>query len=329
MQDRDPYNWAGLTGLLAALALISQAPQTLQQEEYHRSHGGERNDQTLGQPQLSHNTQLSPAQKISHNTQPGHTTEVAQNYTETALLDSPSQPPATHGQPRIDDFLDIALGTEWSQPGSQQAPRIRRWHQKILRIHVQGNPTEQDWQVMRQVSAELSQLTGMVITLSEPATNHHSMVGMVEQSSNHQSDIEIQSDIDIHFRPGTDFAKILPTYQPGNQGFVWVWWGDKAIEHATILIESRETAQQGISAKERSHLIREELTQSLGLMQDSWSQPDSIFYQGWTTTTEYSPRDKAIIQWLYQPQVHHNMTENQVRQVLTQPNSVIGLTGSL
>ena len=47
------------------------------------------------------------------------------------------------------------------------------------------------------------------------------------------------------------------------------------------------------------HLLREELTQSLGLFNDSWDYPESIFYQGWTTTTEFAPIDRELIDMLY------------------------------
>jgi hypothetical protein len=46
-------------------------------------------------------------------------------------------------------------------------------------------------------------------------------------------------------------------------------------------------------------LLREELTQSLGLCNDSYDYPESIFYQGWTETTEYTELDKELIQMMY------------------------------
>jgi hypothetical protein len=49
----------------------------------------------------------------------------------------------------------------------------------------------------------------------------------------------------------------------------------------------------------QKHLLREELTQSLGLLNDSWKYPESIFYQGWTTTTEFSEMDIKLIDLLY------------------------------
>lgn len=50
---------------------------------------------------------------------------------------------------------------------------------------------------------------------------------------------------------------------------------------------------------EQRHLLREELTQSLGLFDDSYKYEESIFYQGWTTTTEYAPIDRELIDMLY------------------------------
>jgi hypothetical protein len=49
----------------------------------------------------------------------------------------------------------------------------------------------------------------------------------------------------------------------------------------------------------QKHLIREELTQSLGLVNDSWKYENSIFYQGWTTTNSYSEIDIKLIDLLY------------------------------
>jgi|LakMenE01Jun11ns_1017448.scaffolds.fasta_scaffold9922359_3 hypothetical protein len=46
-------------------------------------------------------------------------------------------------------------------------------------------------------------------------------------------------------------------------------------------------------------ILREEVTQSLGLYNDSWKYPSSIFYQGSNDNTEYSDLDKEIIRMLY------------------------------
>jgi len=65
----------------------------------------------------------------------------------------------------------------------------------------------------------------------------------------------------------------------------------------------------------RSHLIREELTQSLGLMDDSYAYPDSIFYQEWTATQEYSDIDRKLIEMLYLEETRPGMSREQVESI--------------
>ena len=201
-------------------------------------------------------------------------------YSPTSVL------PPVSSSSAIDYFMEIALGAEWGDLGQ----RIRRWHKAELTVSVLGTPTEADWRSLQQVSQELEQWTGLQFNLLANASI---------------------SDIEIHFAPEAEFPRLLPSYRPGNKGFFWVWWNDQGIEHATILIDS-----QTIDEQARAHLIREELTQSLGLMQDSWRQADSIFYQGWTTTSSYAAIDTSVIAMLYHPQVRSGMTAQEVQRLL-------------
>jgi len=111
------------------------------------------------------------------------------------------------------------------------------------------------------------------------------------------------------------FASIIPSYVQGNMGYFSVWWNEiGAIYYASVLISS-----EGLSQQERSHLIREELTQSLGIIKDSNRYKDSIFFQGWTNTINYTSIDRAIISLLYDSLIKPNMTKDQVRKVLGLP----------
>jgi hypothetical protein len=51
-------------------------------------------------------------------------------------------------------------------------------------------------------------------------------------------------------------------------------------------------------------------------MNDSWRYQESIFYQGWTGTTEYSQIDRTIIGLLYDPRLRSGMTQDQVKDAL-------------
>ena len=67
---------------------------------------------------------------------------------------------------------------------------------------------------------------------------------------------------------------------------------------------------------EQKHLLREELTQSLGLAIDSQEYLESIFQSSWTTTNEYAEIDRDLIRLLYHPDMEVGLNENQVDQVL-------------
>ena len=69
---------------------------------------------------------------------------------------------------------------------------------------------------------------------------------------------------------------------------------------------------------EQKHLLREELTQSLGLARDSQKYTESIFQSSWTITNEYAEIDKDLIRLLYHPDMKIGLRENQVHDVLRQ-----------
>jgi hypothetical protein len=47
------------------------------------------------------------------------------------------------------------------------------------------------------------------------------------------------------------------------------------------------------------HVLREEITQAMGLFNDSYKYPESVFYQGLNLSTEYAPIDRELIDILY------------------------------
>lgn len=123
-----------------------------------------------------------------------------------------------------------------------------------------------------------------------------------------------RANCEIHFAPESRFASIAPHYVPTNYGFFWTNWNaDGEIYWSRVLISTT-----GVTEQERAHLIREELTQSLGLMNDSYAYADSVFYQEWTAVTQYSPADKRVIGMLYSDLVSPGMTQTQATEALSQ-----------
>ena len=185
---------------------------------------------------------------------------------------------------------EIGFGAEYDSVDEV----LHKWAQEI-RIKIHGEPTDADLETLEQVVTELNDiLSGIGLTLTEEAAN-----------------------VDLYFSPESDFPAIEPGYVPVNLGFFRVWFDqDGAIHRGRILIATQETNQA-----ERSHLIREELTQSLGLFKDSWRYSDSIFYEGWTTTSEFGPLDGSAIRLLYSPLLEPCMTRIQVQVVFSSQGS--------
>ena len=124
------------------------------------------------------------------------------------------------------------------------------------------------------------------------------------------------ANVEMIFAPEADFSRLEPNYQPTNYGFFWVNWdSDSEIYRARILISTDKVEQ-----RERSHLIREELTQSLGLMRDSIKYPDSIFYANRSELSQFAAIDETLIKLLYSEAIVPGMTEAEVRAVLEGPD---------
>ncbi len=168
-------------------------------------------------------------------------------------------------------FFRIALGAEYGD----DVRVVRRWSKPVVTVRVQGTAGAAGRSCLKRVVADFNALTAT-------------------------TDLQLTSasaaDIRLHFAPVSRFRSIDAGYVPGNDGFFSVnWRGDHTITGATVLIRT-----SGIRDTVRCHLIREELTQSMGLMRDSDQYPSSVFYGRYhATPTRYSSLDKQLIKLLY------------------------------
>ena len=181
-------------------------------------------------------------------------------------------------------FTEIALGTEYGN----NTQVIRKWDSDI-RIKINGNPNEKDLQSLNQVISDINEIIGDKINVSIVSTNQN---------------------IDINFVPLTDFS--ICNAVSGNYGYFNCKWRNDVIYECDICIATDETLLQ----EERSHMIREEITQSLGLMKDSLKYRDSIFYEGWTQTQRYSEIDRKMIEILYSDDIRPGMRKEEVEFIL-------------
>jgi hypothetical protein len=189
-------------------------------------------------------------------------------------------------------FKEIALQVEY---GSQMN-RIHKWT-KELHVKIMGYPSSEDKRALDSTLEILNEL-------SENLKLRYA-------SENEQANVQVYFIPHSEFMKHTSITSIQESIFRSNWGLAAVWWNKQGeIYQAEILI-----ATDFPNAVERAHLIREELTQSLGLLNDSWKEPESIFYQGWGTQ-DYTMLDKKLIQILYNGKIRPNMQEKDIERVL-------------
>jgi len=167
-------------------------------------------------------------------------------------------------------FKEVALGNEFSHKVSKTP---YRWT-KNMKIYCYGYCPPMMMNELDRIVQELNQLI-------DPIT-----ISVVSKRS--------ESNFLIYFGSYQSFAKNHPDIHSErlqkNLGYFQTYTNE-GLMYVDIIRAKEEDAQK--------HLLREELTQSLGLFNDSYKYDYSIFYQGWTTTTEYAPIDRDLIKILY------------------------------
>lgn len=189
-------------------------------------------------------------------------------------------------------FLEIALRSEYGNAD----PLVRRWERPV-RLFMDGDKP-----------AALVQEAYAVIDEMKSLVPHLDIQWVTDPDD---------ANVQIFFGPYKQYSsKYAPKsrkYLRRNWGFFTVRWhaSSSGIESASMYVDTHRARDDD----QRKHLLREELTQLFGLMADSKRYPDSIFYQHWSTTTQYSELDRALIKMLYDKQIHSGMDEQALRAV--------------
>jgi len=186
----------------------------------------------------------------------------------------------------IDYFCQVALNVEYGSANGV----LKRW-EKPLRVKVSGDYTDEDY----------ATLTDHIDTLNG--------LGILPKISIVSSD----ANFFIYFVPLDEMDDVIPGYVEGNWGYFYLYWGSSSyvINKAYMGIATDVTTQAA-----RNHLILEEFTQALGLMNDSYDYEDSIFQAEWTTTQSLMDIDYMLLYMLYNDYLEAGMGEYEVRDIL-------------
>ena len=170
-----------------------------------------------------------------------------------------------------DYFNSIAKQSEFNGP----CP-IARWTSN-MKIYVEGRKPS-------YLINELDRIVGELNDIINPID-----IEIVDNKT--------ESNYVIYLMSGKEYARIQPAavnHIDRNWGLFYVNSG-REIKRGNMYVDlDRCTSITG-----QKHLLREELTQSLGLKNDTYDYPKSIFYQNWTETTDFAPIDRRLIDMLY------------------------------
>jgi len=162
----------------------------------------------------------------------------------------------------IERFEQIAFGSEYGH----DTPLISSGRE--IRIRLVGETSPENESIVHQVIADLDAL-------------------LVETRVYR---VDSKEQIQMAFLDQAGFVRNAPEYAHDNNGYFYIRWHPKAklVDRGKILV------RKDVPLALRRHVVREEITQILGLMRDIES-PGSIFSQSDGTMTVYSPLDQEVI----------------------------------
>jgi hypothetical protein len=199
--------------------------------------------------------------------------EINKSLTEDNSVGSGGDVPTKEFSPEAKEyFKKVAYGNEFNSGNTS----LKKWSQDV-KIYVFGD--KRDY-LMSELKDIVSELNGLISTINITIVSNESDANLIVLFGSAQEYNEFESN--------------SVGYTDQNQG-LFIVYGREELTHATMYVDIERTSTND----GQKHLLREELTQSLGLCNDSYDYPESIFYQGWTETTEYTELDKELIQMLY------------------------------
>ncbi len=191
----------------------------------------------------------------------------------------------------VDYFKEVALGVEFGAG----AGSIRKWTTDIRYVIV-GDAGSENLDELDRVAAEINALIN---------------VELIEVFS------EAEANFVVFFGSGEDYANNYESNATNligsNNGLFWNYWNGRFEMVSGSMFVSTTLVDDAQLLK---HIIREELTQAMGIFNDSFSYEDSLFYQGFSKTTEYAPIDIEVLELLYSPSILPGMNEDDVDRVL-------------
>ena len=174
-----------------------------------------------------------------------------------------------YSQETVEYFDEIAMGTE----DGRRYDHITRYTTDV-KIYMEGH---QPQYIVDELNKIVSELNGIINTIDVQVTNSKSDANMI---------ISIGS-LDKIKNEYPVFKNTI--YENANAGF------SIGLNYSNVFLNTNNIR----SVQHAEHVLREELTQAMGLTNDSYKYPESVFYEGVSEVTEYAPIDRELIDILY------------------------------
>ena len=189
----------------------------------------------------------------------------------------------------INLLIEVALGAEYGN----NTQVLKKWAGP-MRLFVGGNPSQILQEEMYGIITEINALTTDGFYIIQTADS-------------------LQANAYLFLGSAQEFAKrvpMAPSILASHNGLVQLTSnGTFEIQKAALFVD---TDQSFID--EQKHVLREELTQSLGLLNDVKYYPSSIFYEAQSYGDSFSTNDREIIRLLYNPGLIAGMDSLQIRR---------------
>lgn len=191
-------------------------------------------------------------------------------------------------QDALEYFKEIALKSEYGGEGSEGI--IKKWEQP-LKIYIMGNFTKKDYDFIKKHVTFLNNIEGI------PDISFVDDINIANVTIDFITQWEISRRVNIE--------EII-------WGYARCFWNDNyEITGADIFVVYDKTNQ-----RQRKHVILEELTQILGLMNDSIKYRNSIFQNEYSEITRLSSLDTLLIRMLYSSGVKPGMRGDEINDII-------------
>lgn len=215
----------------------------------------------------------------------------------------------------IEYFKEIALESEYYD----SPERTTKWKKSMVLYVIKDKPYEKQMKAIQKTIDHINILAtdGFKIELTENPKKCNSLLyllireGVAKMAPNFYKSFTDNIDVDVSGFAYTEFD-----------------WSNYKINKAFIFIDPEE------SIEVQESTILEEITQSIGLMNDSEKYPESIFYENQieedSINMKYSSLDEDVIKLLYHPRMKSGLNSKQVENVIKRilKNKEIELSGN-